>query len=483
MMSPRVRDVLNAYQQQAKNALNLVNTTMLNNATASYQKVIAGTMSRVNAAMTNEQSAKVLELLNLKTGEVATGVTTRRDALRQALKEVSDEGITGFVDKAGKRWNADTYVNMNLRTTCGNVAMEAAFARNRDYGNDLISWPILANARPGCYPWQGKVCSTNNRSGTTTDLNGNTITIYPLNQTTFGEPDGIGGINCHHKPPNIFIPGLSVLRGEVPPKKENDAGYENTQTQRALERKVRAARRDQAMAEAANDPVAAAAAEKRSKEAVKELSAFTKQNDLTFRRDRIATQGTSAPKSTPSKAVPMMTERPKAATAAKPITSNRASLEAQSRQAYIDRNKATLGEAEAARRHDALVDGNTDAQLRNYIKKYGGAAPNVQAPAPIRVTVTKPAQAIVQKTTTPKQPAKPASKSTTKTKPEKTIKTRAQLEAEAAKVYIARNTPSLGVEEATRRAGLLAYANTAAQTRDYINKYGTIKVKLAKGVK
>lgn len=123
MMSPRVRDVLNAYQQQAKNALNLVNTTMLNNATASYQKVIAGTVSRVNAAMTNDQSAKVLELLNLKTGEVATGVTTRRDALRQALKELSDEGITGFIDKAGKRWNADTYVNMNLRTTCGNVAL------------------------------------------------------------------------------------------------------------------------------------------------------------------------------------------------------------------------------------------------------------------------------------------------------------------------------------------------------------------------
>ena len=290
MMSPRVRDVLNAYQQQAKNALNLVNTTMLNNATASYQKVIAGTVSRVNAAMTNEQSAKVLELLNLKTGEVATGVTTRRDALRQALKELSDEGITGFVDKAGKRWNADSYVNMNLRTTCGNVAMESAFARNRDYGNDLISWPILANARPGCYPWQGKVCSTNNRSGTTTDLNDNTITIYPLNQTTFGEPDGIGGINCHHKPPNIFIPGLSVLRGEVPPKKENNAGYENTQTQRALERKVRYARREQAIAEASGDAAAAKAAEDRSKQYVKQLSAFTKKDGLTFRRDRIATR-------------------------------------------------------------------------------------------------------------------------------------------------------------------------------------------------
>lgn len=288
VMSPRVVDILTALQQQARDVTNLVNTTMLNDAIASYQRVVAGTITRFNAAMSSEQSAKVLQLLNQTTAEVATGITSRRAALRQALKRLSDEGITGFVDKSGKRWNADTYVNMNIRTTCGNVATQAAFARNADYGNDLISWPILANARPGCYPWQGKVCSTNNRSGTVEDLNGNKIRIYPLNQTTYGEPAGIGGINCHHKPPNIFIPGMSLIRGEVPDKKENDAGYENTQTQRALERKVREARRDQAIAEASNDTVAAADAAARSKAAVKELSAFTKKTGLTFRRDRIA---------------------------------------------------------------------------------------------------------------------------------------------------------------------------------------------------
>lgn len=288
IMSPRVMDILMALQQQARDVTNLVNTTMLNDAVAAYQRVVSGTVLRVNAAMSSEQSAKVLQLLNQKTAEVATGVTTRRVALRQALKQLSDEGITGFVDKSGKRWNADTYINMNLRTAAGNAATQAAFARNADYGNDLIVWPILANARPGCYPWQGKVCSTSNRSGFVEDLNGNKIRIYPLNQTTYGEPAGIGGINCHHKPPNIFIPGLSLIRGEVPDKKENAAGYENTQTQRALERKVRDARREQAIAEASNDAVAAEDAAARSKAAVKELSAFTKQTGLTFRRDRIA---------------------------------------------------------------------------------------------------------------------------------------------------------------------------------------------------
>jgi len=288
VMSPRVVAVLQAYQQQARDMMNLVNTTMLNNAVASYQKVVAGTVSMVNASMSSEQTAKVLQLLNQKTAEVAVGVTSRRDALRQALKVLSDDGITGFVDKSGKRWNADAYVNMNIRTTCGNVATQAAFARNADYGNDLIWWPILANARPGCYPWQGKVCSTSNRSGFTTDLNDNKITIYPLNQTTFGEPAGIGGINCHHKPPNIFIAGLSVTRGELPPKKENADGYENTQVQRGLERKVRYAKREQMMAKASNDAAAAKAAGKRALDAERELKAFAFKEKLTLRDDRIA---------------------------------------------------------------------------------------------------------------------------------------------------------------------------------------------------
>lgn len=590
MMSPRVRDVLTAYQQQARNAMNLVNTTMLDSATAAYQKVIAGTVSRVNAAMSSEQTAKVLQMLNLKAGEVATGITSRRDALRQSLKELSDSGITGFVDKSGKTWNADTYINMNLRTTSGNVAMQATFARNADYGNDLISWPILANARPGCYPWQGKVCSTSNRSGFVEDLNGNKIRIYPLNQTTYGEPAGIGGINCHHKPPNIFIPGLSIIRGEVPPKKENDAGYENTQTQRALERKVRYARRDQAIAEASNDTAAAKAAEDRANKSVKELSAFTKQNNLTFRRDRIATQGTTAPiKRTPSKPIAEKAKSAASAPKAKesiqdildrvergegtmnvrklehgkaksmrtpstapsqpraPKTISRAELEDKSRKVYIEMNKGELGEHVAAMRHQALAMNNSDAQLRDYIKRHGKqygitlpkdakiapkataakakapaapkqAAVKPVAPKPIAPTVVTPKPAAaVQKPTVAKAPAAPAAKAAPPKsnlivqprklesalfkpipkpsykpvapkaapakKNEKLIKTRAQLEAESKKVYIAKNAPLIGVEEATRRADLLAYANTAAQTRDFINKNSKIKVRLAKGVK
>ena len=76
----------------------------------------------------------------------------------------------------------------------------------------------------------------------------------------------------------------------MPDKAENDAGYKNAQRQRALERKVREAKRDQAMAEASNDTVAAEDAASKAKKAESELKAFTKETGLTLRRDRLQVQ-------------------------------------------------------------------------------------------------------------------------------------------------------------------------------------------------
>ncbi|MBR1745702.1 MAG: hypothetical protein IJ734_07000 [Fibrobacter sp.] len=52
----------------------------------------------------------------------------------------------------------------------------------------------------------------------------------------------------------------------------------------------------------------------------------------------------------------------------------RQQLEAEARRVYIANGGGMgLSEAEAAERFDLLVDGNTDAQLRGYIEKHGGA--------------------------------------------------------------------------------------------------------------
>ncbi len=280
MMSARVLDILNAYERQALDVLNLVNTVMLQSSLEQYRKVIMNTM------MYEKQLAAAQVILNQSTAGVILGAQSRQQALRQAVKDMAAQGLYGFTDKAGRHWSPEAYVNMDIRTTAGNVATEATFARNADYGNDLIWWPILSAARPGCYPWQGKVCSTSNRSGVVEDLDGKLITIHPLSSTSYGEPAGIGGINCHHKPPNIFIPGLSKVRGSVPGKDANEAKYGSSQQQRYFERQVRYAKRDAVIADAIGDKELFEDAARRVKSAEKKYTDFLLASKRSRRGDR-----------------------------------------------------------------------------------------------------------------------------------------------------------------------------------------------------
>ena len=284
-LSPEMRRTLGTYSAQAANQMNLVNTVMLDSCRKQYMKLVSD-ISRVEKLLARNQ-----ERLNQATGKVAAGISTRQQVVRECIEKMNREGLTGFIDKGGHHWTPEAYVNMDVRTTCGNIANEAVFQLNREFGNDLVIWPVNRTARPKCYPWQGKVCSTENRSGTTVDRYGNAIAIIPMSQTSYGEPDGIGGINCHHSPPDPFIPGMTRARQEPPPKAENDALYQQSQQQRKLETKVRNAKREAAMHDASGDKEAFEKASAKVKQAQEELKEFGRATGRTIYSDRTGVVG------------------------------------------------------------------------------------------------------------------------------------------------------------------------------------------------
>lgn len=246
MISPRITSLLQELQMQSLDSLNLVNTVMLNSSLEAYRKGITTTVFNVQR-MTAAQG-----ILNEQTGEVVLGTKSRQQAVRDAVKQMIDNGLTGFVDKAGRQWQPESYVSMDIGTTMHNTYVRAALNRNQDYGNDLVYPGIKPTSRPLCYPWQGKILSTSNRSGYVTDLNDNQVRVYALSETTYGEPAGIWGINCGHSC-NVFIPELSVIRGDVPPQDENDKRYAESQQLTTMRREVRYAKRDAAAAKVTND--------------------------------------------------------------------------------------------------------------------------------------------------------------------------------------------------------------------------------------
>lgn len=245
-LSPNAQAVLQSYYDQAEEKLNLVNTVMLQSSLDQYRAVIANTITY------EAQLSAAQKILNESTGEVLMGAYTQQQAMRRAVKRMADEGLTGYVDRGGHHWTPEAYVAMDIRTTVTNTAHQATWARCDEYGSDLIMVSTKAAARPLCYPWQGKVLSRANRARDVTDLDGNTIHVYAMNETSYGQPAGLFGINCGHFS-SPFFPGLSTVRGEPEPEEENARQYAESQRQRALEREIRRAKLDVAIAKATGD--------------------------------------------------------------------------------------------------------------------------------------------------------------------------------------------------------------------------------------
>ena len=276
--SRNVKQVMKGLREQAKKTLNLCNTTMLYKAKDAYQELVQTTA---------EKAQEYLDLMNRGAAEVVTGAQSRQQVLRQTIRRFNDKGIPAFVDRAGRNWTPEAYVNMAMRTTAGSVADQIQEARCRDYGINLVQIDSHPGAQPKCAKDQGKIFDLNNGEGKTTDLHGKKIRYYPWNSSSYGEPDGILGINCgHHRWP--FIPGVNAQR--YFPTEDMDTNnrlYRQIQNQRALEREVRRQKRECMLFDELGDEEAFQQASKELKEKERVLSQYVKSHkELHRRKDR-----------------------------------------------------------------------------------------------------------------------------------------------------------------------------------------------------
>ena len=249
-----VQNLLRDLSGQAVDDANLVNTVMLQSSQSAYLQAVNNTVMWENQLL---DAAAAQKTLNDAATAVTIGTETRRQALQKAISQMADKGIYGFVDRAGRRWSPEAYMNMDIRTTVHNAAIQSIRVRQEDYGSDIFQVSSHAGARPLCYPYQGKFYSWGSGSGTFTDGAGVQHAYAPLDSTSYGQAAGLFGINCGHYPmpqiPNVTFPQDKKIES----KAENDRLYQESQEQRALERSIRAAKRKQAAFQAAGLPEAA----------------------------------------------------------------------------------------------------------------------------------------------------------------------------------------------------------------------------------
>lgn len=273
-----VLQTIQALQAQAENHLNLVNTNMLVGTQDKFSMMVS--------VLDNERNI----ILNDATIDLVTGQQSYHQIVAQTIRRFGEEGINAYVDKAGKQWSPEAYVSMDLRTTSAQTARGVVEAQGRDYGLDVILVSSHAGARPKCAPYQGRCFSMSGRYGTIRDANGNEYEFEPIDNTSYGEPDGLFGINCGHS--FRYIEEGSFVNRERETPDDSEAGkknaqqYQLSQEQRSIERDIRKYEREAELLREAGLKDSASIAEGNAREARNEYRSFCEDNGRTPRWER-----------------------------------------------------------------------------------------------------------------------------------------------------------------------------------------------------
>ena len=273
-----VLQTIQALQAQAENHLNLVNTNMLVGTQDKFSTMVA--------VLDNERNI----ILNDATIDLVTGQQSYHQIVAQTIRRLGEEGINAYVDKAGRQWSPEAYVSMDLRTTSAQTARKVVEAQGRDYGLDVILVSSHAGARPKCAPYQGRCFSMSGRYGTIKDANGNEYEFEPIDNTSYGEPDGLFGINCGHS--FRYIEEGSFVNREKETPDDSEAGkknaqqYQLSQEQRSIERDIRKYEREAELLREAGLKDFASIAEGNAREARNEYRSFCEDNSRTPRWER-----------------------------------------------------------------------------------------------------------------------------------------------------------------------------------------------------
>ena len=278
-----------AFRKQAASDLNLVNTVMQYKAGSAY-------VNAVNAIYRETNRQGTLDIMGKGAAKAVSGQMSLQEATRKTIRELAQKGIPAFVDKRGREWSPEAYVMMDMRSTLGNTARAAQNARCDEYNIQLIEVSSHMGARPLCAPYQGRIFSRDGSKGVTVDGAGGKIYYTPLSETSYGQPAGLFGINCGHVQ-YPFVPGINFQRYFPYPKEENDRRYMQFQQQRAMERGIRAAKRECMMLQETGDTEGLQKASLRLRNQREKYSAYCKETGLKQHNDRTQVYGYDRSKS------------------------------------------------------------------------------------------------------------------------------------------------------------------------------------------
>lgn len=208
---PEARKKLDVPEAPVKHFMGYVNaTTLTSTQTDIVQKLALNLMADISDASVVAMSSLENALIGRRENDVfrrvglelvanmqATGRSTAA-TVPEFVKILQREGVTAFIDKAGRNWSLHTYASMVTRTTSRHAEVLAVLTADPEH--DLYKISSHGTTCALCAPYEGRVYS---KSGTDPD--------FPPLAAAFGKIDPAGADDLSNTWLNIHPNCLHVL--------------------------------------------------------------------------------------------------------------------------------------------------------------------------------------------------------------------------------------------------------------------------------
>ena len=233
--------------------------TLLNLLNAGYRQTL-GTWQNLTATTARTVTGEFERAMDRAWLQVSSGAFDHKTAIARAVDDLAAGGLKAITYPTGHRDTLEVAVRRCVLTGTNQTAAKLQIARMDEMECEFVEVTAHEGARPEHAVWQGKVY---HRSGAV-ELDGVKYEDFET-ATGYGTGPGLCGWNCRH---NFypFFPGVSTRNYTDQRLAElaDPEAYALRQQQRALERKVRDAKRRFIAADAAGADTGKAAARLKS---------------------------------------------------------------------------------------------------------------------------------------------------------------------------------------------------------------------------
>lgn len=241
-----------AYKKAGKKTLSLYDSPTMMRFVAANAKKTHGELKNLTKSLGFKSGnglksvAKTYQdTLNYAQFQVASGAFSYQDAVRNAVRTLTESGLRVVDYESGVSNMLDVAVRRATLTGINQTVAEMTLMQMKESDSEFVEVTAHMGARPDHQTWQGKVYHVGG------DKDG-----YPdfEESTGYGTGAGLCGWNCRHNF-FVFFPGISVrnytdeqLKNIDPPPIEYNGKtytyYEATQKQRQIERMIRKTKRE-----------------------------------------------------------------------------------------------------------------------------------------------------------------------------------------------------------------------------------------------